>query len=86
MPLGRGWQGAGTGRGGGAFPLSVRSRGRLLVAIEQRHEEMRPGDTWGKAFWAEGAAGVRVLGLWQGWVWGWAGRALRGRVTGLTHA
>ena len=42
-----------------------------MVAIEQRHEEMRPGDTWGKAFWVEGAAGVRVLGLWQGWVWGW---------------
>lgn len=86
VPQGRGRQGAGTGRGGGAFPLSVRSPGRLLVAFEQRPEGISTGDIWGKGFWAEGAATVRALGLWQGWVWGWVGRALRGGIAGLTHA
>lgn len=78
---GRGHRGRGRG-----LPAVVRSPGRLLVAFEQKHEEMRAGDTWGKGFWAEGAASGRALDLLQGWVWGGAGRALRGGVAGLTHA
>lgn len=67
-------------------PAVVRNPGRLSVAFEQRHEEMRAGDIWGKGFWAEGAASRRALDLLQGWVCGGTRRALRGGVAGLTHA
>ena len=69
---GEGAAGRRHGVGAGAS-LCGQEPGTSLGSIEQRREEVRAGDAWGKGFWAEGAASRRALDLLQGWVWGGQG-------------